>query len=561
AMPRPFRSNLPRGSSHWAVRRAQWAALGIGGEDLEKPKIAIVNSSSDLAICFSHLDGVAREVRAAIREAGGLPFEIRTAAPADFIHSAGRAGRYILPSRDLIANDIEVQVEGAQLDGMVLLASCDKTLPGQLMAAAQLDIPTIVVVCGYQPSGEWNGHEVDIEEVFLAAGHHAAGRLPLEDLAGMADNAIRGPGVCAGMGTANSMHIVGEALGMTLPGAAPVLANSPAMFAQARAAGARIVAMVEEDLRPRRILTAGAFANAVTALLSVAGSINCIKHLQAVAAEAGLALDMRALAERLSERVPVLCAIRPIGALPTEAMEQAGGAWTLLSRLRPLLDGTAITVTGRSLGSVLDSAPEGDARVIRPLSDPLSKGPGIVMLRGSLCPGGGLVKLGLGEGRVLAFEGRARVFETVDAALAALREGRIAAGDVMVLRNLGVRGAPGMGMASRVVFALDGLGLGPQVAVVTDGQLSGLVNKGIVVGECAPEAADGGAIGLVREGDRIRIDIPARRADLLVSEEIAARRAAPPPAAAAPPPGWLSIYARTAKPLEAGATLHDPPGT
>ena len=209
-MTRTLRSNFPRGSSLWAVRRAQWRALGITDADMEKPKIAIVNTSSELAICFSHLDRIVPVVKEAIRAAGGLPFEVRTAAPSDFIHSAGRRGTYILPSRDLIVNDIEVQVEGAQLDGMVCLTSCDKTIPGQLMAAARLDIPSILVICGYQASGEYRGHHMDIEEVFLGAGHHATGKITLDELKEMSEDAIRSPGVCSGMGTANSMHSVCE---------------------------------------------------------------------------------------------------------------------------------------------------------------------------------------------------------------------------------------------------------------------------------------------------------------------------------------------------------------
>ena len=296
-MKRQLRSNFEPGTSRWAVRRAQWRALGLTDEDMEKPKIAVVNSSSELSICFSHLDGVAKVVKDAIRAAGGMPFEIRTMAVSDFITSAGRAGTFLLPSRDLITNDIEVQVEGAQLDGMVFLSSCDKTPPGHLMAAARTNIPSISVLCGYQRAGQYRGRHVDIEEVFLGAGHHVAGSLSFEDLKGMADNAIRGPGVCAGMGTANSMHSVVEALGMSLPGGAPVAANSPKMFDYAKRSGERIVEMVWADLKPRSILTKGAFLNAAAVVLAVSGSINCIKHLQAIAQEASVDVNVYELFE------------------------------------------------------------------------------------------------------------------------------------------------------------------------------------------------------------------------------------------------------------------------
>jgi dihydroxy-acid dehydratase len=266
-----LRSNYEPGTSRWATRRAQWLALGLSDEDMLKPKIAIVNTSSQLAICFSHLDEIARRAKRAIELAGGIGFEIRTAAPSDFIHSAGHLGGYILSARDLITNDIEMQVEGAQLDGMICLASCDKTAPGQLMAAARLNIPTIMVACGYQASGSYRGRHCDIEDVFLAAGHVASGRLDASELTEMSANAVLSPGVCAGIGTANTMHLACEALGMALPGSTPVRANSEPMWRAVDDAAARIVELVAEDLRPRDIMTPAAFANAVTAILSVSG--------------------------------------------------------------------------------------------------------------------------------------------------------------------------------------------------------------------------------------------------------------------------------------------------
>src|SRR5688500_19502741 len=323
---RTLRSNFEPGSPREAVRRAQWKALGLTDADMLKPKIAVVNSSSKLAICFSHLDGIAKVVKEAVREAGGLPFEIRTAAPSDFIISAGAGGGYMLASRDLIVNDMEIAIEGAQLDGMICLSSCDKTPPAHLMAAGRFNIPAILVICGYQPSGEFDGKHVDIEEVFIGSVQAMFGKLSQETLRGMCDHAITGPGVCAGMGTANSMHIVCEALGMTLPGSAPVLANSPAMFDLARRSGRRIVEMVREDLKPKDVLTPGAFRNAAAAVLAVSGSINCIKHLQATATEAGVDVDVFALVNELGTRVPVLSAIAPNGPDQIQAFEAAGGA-------------------------------------------------------------------------------------------------------------------------------------------------------------------------------------------------------------------------------------------
>lgn len=558
-MKKPLRSNYEKGTSLWAVRRAQWRALGLSDADMEKPKIAVVNTSSELAICFSHLDGVAKVVKEAIREAGGLPFEIRTTAPSDFIHSAGHSGNYILPMRDLITNDIETQVEGAKLDGMICLTSCDKTVPGHLMAAARLNIPTILVIGGYQPSGVFHNHHVDIEEVFLGAGHHVAGKLSYEDLLGMSETAIGGPGVCSGMGTANSMHIVCEALGMSLPGGAPVMANSKHMIDYAKTSGRRIVEMINEDLLPRAVMTPDAFANAAMAVLAVAGSINCIKHLQATAVEAGLGLDFYKLFEEMTRKVPVISAVRPIGDSSIEAFEAAGGALAVMKQLEPIIRKDALTVSGKTVGENIRDVIVGDAEVIRPLSRPLSDKAGIVMVRGNLAPVGGIVKAGLRRDKIMKFTGKARCFGSADEAMNALKQKKIVSGDVVVLRGLGVRGGPGMGMASRVVFALDGAGLGGSVAFITDGQLSGLVNKGLVVGEINPEAATGGPLALVADGDPISIDAEAGSISLDIPEaELAARRSKLKLTDQHSEEGWLAIYERSVQPLQKGAALVHP---
>lgn len=556
-MTRPLRSNFPRGSYLWSVRNAHWRALGIPEEDCEKPKIAIVNSSSELAACFSHLDRVAVEVKDAIRAAGGVPFEIRTAAPSDFITGAGARGAYMLAARDLVTNDIEVAVEGAQLDGMVCLTSCDKTVPGQLMAAARLNIPTLLVPCGYQPSGEYKGHHMDIEEVFIGAMHAVTGNLPVEELVGMSREAIRGPGVCSGLGTANSMHIVCEALGLALPGSAPVAALSPKMMADVRAAGTRIVQMVLDDLKPRDILTRGAFVNAVRAVLSIGGSLNTAKHLQAVATEGECGVDVYGLFESLGPTTPVLAGVRPIGSDSIETFEAAGGCRALMKQLEPLLDTGAFTVTGCTVADNLRDAEVADAEVIRPIGRPVAPLPAIVLLRGNLAPESGLIKTGIVERKVRRFTGPAVCFWTSDAAIAALKKGEIVPGQVVVMRGAGACGGPAMGGgASRIVFAIDGAGLGDQVALLTDGHLSGLVCKGLVVAEVSPEAALGGPLALVRDGDTITIDLDARRLDIALTDaELQARRAdwqAPPPVHDT---GWLQQYRRNVGPLSKGAVL------
>jgi len=557
-MKKPLRSNFEPGSPREAVRRAQWTALGLSDADMQKPKIAVVNSSSELAICFSHLDGIAKVVKESIRAAGGLPFEIRTAAPSDFIIGAGGGGGYILASRDLVVNDMEIAVEGAQLDGMICLSSCDKTMPAHLMAAGRFNIPTILVICGYQPSGEYRGQHVDIEDVFFGSVQTSFGKLSKEQLRGMSDNAIRGPGVCSGMATANSMHVVCEALGMTLPGSAPVLANSPKMFDSARRSGRRIVELVLEDLKPRDILTPAAFRNAVAAVLSVSGSINCIKHLQATAVESEVDLDVFRLFNELGEKIPVLSAVRPNGDDSIEAFEAAGGALALMKQLEPLLDGQAMTVTGRTVTQNLAQAVVRDPEVIRPLDRPFSTKAPIVILRGSLAPESAIVKLGVrNDNRRAQFSGAAIVYDDGAEAMRAIETGRVKPGHVLVVRGMGPKGGPGMaGPASMVVFALDSSGLQNEVAFVSDGQLSGLCNKGLTIAEVSPESAVGGPLSLVEDGDRIVIDVDQHRLDLEVPEaELATRRARRGKPKLPRSSGYLSIYQRTVQPMSTGAVL------
>jgi len=414
-----------------------------------------------------------------------------------------------------------------------------------------------MVACGYQPSGEFNGHHVDIEDVFVASMHAQLGGVSVDEVVGMSRQAIRGPGVCSGMGTANSMHIATEALGMALPGSTPVAANSEPMWSTVRAAGARIVQMVWDDLKPRDILTPGAFANAVRAVLAVGGSVNCIKHLQAVASEARCAVDVYGLFESLADAVPVLAGVRPVGACTIEQFEAAGGARAVMKQLEPLLDRDAITVTGRSVADNLEGAQVADADVIRPLTNPIASRPAITMLRGSLAPEFGIVKTGVAERKVRRFSGPALCFSSSDDAIAALKRGDIRKGHVVVMRGAGVCGGPGMGGgSSRVVFAIDGAGLGEDVAMLTDGHLSGLVCKGLVVAEVAPEGAVLGPLALVADGDTITIDLDARRVDLEVdAAELERRAAAWRPGPKLNDTGWLQIYRRNVGPLSEGAVL------
>lgn len=558
-----YRSNFEPGTTRWAIRRAQWRALGISEADMHKPKIAIINSSSDLSICFSHLDEVAEVVKQAIVEAGGLPFIVKTTAPSDFITAAGRGGRYLMPARDLMVNDIEVAVEGAVLDGMVCLSSCDKTAPAHLMAAARLNVPTILVIGGYQGCGQHAGKTVDIEDVFESVGELAAGKISIQDITDMSEVAVQGPGVCAGMGTANTMHIMAEALGMTLPGSAPVAARSQRMNELAREAGRRIVGMVDEDLRPLDIMTPAAFANAIRVGLAVSGSINLLRHLQAVASEGGIDVDVFQLMDQLGRPgpgtpgVPLLCAIKPNGPGRIEQLEAAGGARAVMKQLEPLLDGDVRTANGRTLRENLAQAKVLNEKVIGSLDRPAGPGPAVVILKGSLAPEGAVMKLGLG-GKQNTFKGVCRVFESQEDAMAALSRGEITGGQVIVLRGLGARGGPGVASASWFVAAVNGAHLGEDIAVITDGQLSGL-NRGFTIGQVLPEAADGGPIALVRDGDTVDIDIARRRVDLVIdAAEWEARQAALPVFVPGEKKGWLSLYQHLVQPLSKGGTLKAP---
>lgn len=537
-------------------RRANWKALGLSAEDMLKPKIAVVNSSSELAICYAHLDGIAKIVKEEIRKAGGIPFEVRTAAPSDFITGAAKAGSYILAGRDIIANDIEVQVEAALLDGMICLTSCDKTPPGHLMAAARLNIPTILVIGGYQKAGEIDGEPVDVEDVWSGQIGERFGKKPKFPVAQMAENAIMGPGVCAGMATANTMHSVVEALGMALPGHAPVRANSPKMQDNAREAARRIVAMVHEDLKPRQILTEGAFRNAIATVLGVSGSINAIKHLQAVAIEGETGFDIFALWEEMSD-VPVLSAVRPTGAVRIEQFEDAGGARAVLKRLETRIDTSVMTCTGKTLAENLAGYAIPGPDVIHAIDDPVGEGPAIAILRGNFADTA-VVRLGIRDGsRPEEFSGPARVFESTAETMQAIEDGVVQPGDVVVARNQGLKGGPAMGgSASVILFALDAAGLAKTTAFVTDGQLSGLCLKGLTVAEVHPEAATGGPIGKVRDGDMITVSVANRSIDVALSaEELAAREGV---GYRTPASGYLDTFRHDVRDMSTGGVLVPP---
>lgn len=550
-----LRSNFEKGSTRWAVRRAQWIAMGIAEEDFDKPKIAIINSSSGLSVCYQHLNTYSLLAQDAVRKAGGLPFEICTIAPSDFITSAGKKARYLMPSRDLLVNDIEVMVEGAVLDGMILLSSCDKTTPAHLMAAARLNIPALVVPCGYQLGGHCNGRSVDIEEVYKGIGTVLTGKMSMEEMEDWTRCAIQGPGVCAGLATANSMHCMAEALGMALAQTTPIRAGSDGLKEVVEKAGRQILELVEQDIKPRDILTKEAFQNAVRVAISIGCSVNTVRHLTAIAVEAELDVDMIRMFEDEAAAFPQITRIRPNGPDRIEQFDEAGGTHAVLQRLKDRLNGGVLTVNNETLETLLSRPVFIDDRYIRTVDQPFRPEPGLAIIRGNIAPNGAIVKLSAVAAGARLFEGPARVYNDEDLALEALAKGLILKGDIVILRMMGPVGGPGTVFACSFMAALSGAGLGDSVAVITDGELSGL-NRGITVGQVMPEAASGGPLAIIKEGDLIRIDLNNKRVDLLVDErEFKERMESWTPAVRTLPNNWLKFYADNVMPLEKGAVF------
>ena len=521
-----------------------------------KPKIAVINTSASFSSCYIHVDKSSAAVQEAVRAAGGIPFEVRTVAPSDFVTSAGKKARYLMPTRDLIVNEIECMVEGAVLDGMVCLTSCDKTTPAHLMAAARLNIPTILLTCGYQVGGEQSdGKFVDIDDVYESIGAVACGKMSLCELCEMSDHAIQSPGVCAGLGTANSMHIVAEAIGMAMPGNAPIYADSKKLYQYTGLVGERIVDMVQRNLCPRDIITKKGVENAIMTVLAIGGSVNTVRHLSAVATEAEIDMKVVETYEALADRVPLLTAVRPNGPYRTEDLEEAGGARSVMKRLENVLHLDAMTVSGKTVGENIADTKVYREEVIKPMDKPQSTKPGIGILRGNLCPHGAIVKLSAVPNSIPYFEGPANIFQGEDEAIRGLENGNIHPGDVIILRNMGPKGGPGTVFACSFVAALNGAMLADKVAVVTDGELSGL-NRGIVVGQVMPEAAVGGPFAVVRQGETVRIDFVGRRMDMQVpKEEIERRLAEWKPVARVLPAGYLAQYEELVQPIETGAVL------
>jgi dihydroxy-acid dehydratase len=508
-----------------APARAMLRAVGLGEEDFAKPQVGIAAAANEVTPCNMGLARQADLAKEGVRAAGAVGLRFDTIAVSDAI-SMGHEGMHAsLVSREIIADSVEVVMHAERMDALVTIAGCDKSLPGMLMAAARLDVPSVFLYGGTILPGCFQGHDVSIQDVFEAVGAHAAGRMSDAELLELERVACPGPGSCAGMFTANTMAAVSEALGMALPGSASVPNADPRREALARRTGETVVAALAADLRPSRILTQAAFENAIALVMALGGSTNAVLHLLAIAHEARVPLSLDDF-DRISRRTPHLCDLRPFGKYVMTDLDRIGGVPVVLRELleRGLVDGEALTVTGQRLGESLSgvSFPSGQD-VVRRADEPLMPEGGIVVLRGNLAPDGAVMKTA--GGNLRRFEGPARVFETEQAAMDAVTGGEIARGTVIVIRNEGPAGGPGMREMLAVTAAVKGAGLGADVALITDGRFSGATH-GYMVAHIAPETVRDGPIAALRDGDRIAIDPKARVLEVAVSaDELTARLA------------------------------------
>ena len=529
-------------------------AMGWDKSSLGKPVIGIANSYSELIPGHQHLRQLAQSVREGIWSEGGVACEFGTIGVCDGIAMGHIGMKYSLPSRDLIADSIEIVAQAHALDGLVLVVNCDKIVPGMLMAAARLDIPSVIVSGGPMLAGSFDGKDVGLEAVFEAVGKHTAGRMTDADLARLECSACPGPGSCAGLFTANTMNCLSEALGLALPGNGTIPAVHADRAILAREAGRAAVRAVRDSVTPRKVLTRAAFLNAVALDMALGGSTNSALHLPAIAASAGVALTLDDF-DAASSRVPHLCSLAPSGPYYMQHLHSAGGVMAVMKLLAGMgsVDGSTLTVTGGALSKSYASAPEPDGKYIASPDKPYHREGGLAVLKGNLAPEGCIVKKAAVDPSMLVHEGPARVFDSEEAAQEAILSGKIVAGDVVVIRYEGPRGGPGMREMLSPTATIAGIGRDKDVALITDGRFSG-ASRGASIGHITPEAAAGGPIGIVREGDRIRIDIPGKRLDLLVDEgELKERMRCFHPRPTASGSRFLDSYAARVGPASHGA--------
>ncbi len=547
------RSNDVTQGPERAPARAMLLAMGLTQEDLDKPFVAIANLASDVTPCNVHLSRFAQAAKEGIRQADGTPFEFGTITVSDGISMGTEGMKASLVSREVIADSIEVVTFGERMDGLVTIAGCDKNMPGCMMAIARLNVPSIFIYGGTIMPGQYLGNDVNIQDVFEAVGAYAKGSITRDELTALECVACPGEGSCAGLFTANTMSTAIEIMGMSMPGDASIPAIDPRKVDEARKAGSTLLRLLEEDIRPRDIMTRQAFENAITVVLAMGGSTNAVLHLMAIANEAGVELSLDDF-DRISRSTPYISDMRPGGRYVMADLHRYGGVSLVAKRMLEagLLHGDAMTVTGKTLAqNVADMPTIDDQPVIYRPDNPRGATGGLAILRGNLAPDGAVIKVAGHQEKV--YEGPARVFEQEEPAFQAIQRGEINEGDIVIIRYEGPRGGPGMREMLAVTGALIGQGLGDSVALVTDGRFSG-ASHGPMVGHVAPEAAVGGPIGLLREGDIVTLDIPNRQLNArLTEEELADRRAQWQPIPPKYTSGVLAKYAKLVSSAAEGA--------
>ena len=540
-----------------APNRSLFYALGYTREELERPLIGVVCSYNEIVPGHMNLDKIAEAVKAGIRAAGGTPIEFPAIAVCDGIAMGHVGMKYSLVTRDLIADSTEAMAMAHQFDGLVMIPNCDKNVPGLLMAAARVNIPTIFCSGGPMLAGRLNdGRRTCLSHMFEAVGGYYAGKLDEAGVEEYENNACPTCGSCSGMYTANSMNCLTEAIGMGLRGNGTIPAVWSARLRLAKHAGMQIMELVKRDIKPRDIMTEAAFHNAETVDMALGCSTNTMLHLPAIAHECGIELDLD-MSNEISSQTPNLCHLAPAGDTYMEDLEGAGGVHAVMMELdkKGLLDTSVMTCTGKTLAENLEGVVNRDHSLIRPIDDPYSADGGIAVLKGNLAPEGCVVKRSAVAPEMMRHQGPARVFNSEEEAIEAIYAGKIAAGDVVVIRYEGPKGGPGMREMLNPTSAICGMGLGESVALITDGRFSG-ATRGASIGHVCPEAAQGGPIAFVEEGDQIAIDIPSCKIELLVDDDILAARKA---AWACPEPkiktGYLARYAKLVSSAARGAVL------
>ncbi len=539
-----------------APARAMLRAVGFTDDDWDKPQIGVANSWNEITPCNLTLRALAEHVKRGVRDSGGMPLEFGTITVSDGISMGHEGMRASLVSREIITDSVEAVVFAERLDGFVGMAGCDKSMPAMLMAAARIDLPSVLVYNGSIMPGHLDGRALDITSVFEGLGAYATGSITADDLAAIERHACPGEGACGGMFTANTMSSIGEALGMSVPGSASPPAIDARRNGDAAAAGAAVVNMLRLGITPRQIMTKPAFENAIALTSALGGSTNAVLHLLAIAHEADVALDLDDF-NRVAARVPHIADMTPGGKFHMSDLDRVGGVPVVLAHLLAagLLHGDVITCTGRTMAenlAALDPPPP-DGVVVHPLDAPIHAEGGINILTGSLAPNGSVVKVAGLSDEQKQFEGPARVFDGEDGAMAVILAGDMQPGTVVVIRYEGPKGGPGMREMLAVTGALKGAGRGGDCALITDGRFSG-GTWGFCIGHVSPEATDGGPIAFVRDGDRIRIDVATKSLDLLVDDaELARRREGWSPNPARYERGVLGKYARLVQGAETGA--------